>query len=151
MRYFTIGELTESATARKYNIKNVPGVAELDNLNALVYNVLDPLREILGRPIYVSSGYRCKELNAKVGGSKTSQHMSGQAADIYVKGFSNILIAKALVASLIQWDQLIIEQGTLERPQWIHISYKKSGNRNQILFYNGKSYVTVTPEQIKRA
>lgn len=151
MKYFTIGELTSSATARRYNIKNVPGVMELNNLIALVENLLDPLRELLGKPINISSGYRCRALNSKVGGSKTSQHMKGQAADIYLKGLSNIIIAKVLVASGLQWDQCIIEKGTLQNPQWIHLSYKTSGNRNQILFYNGKSYVTVTKEQIKKA
>lgn len=151
MKYFTIGELTESATARRYNIKNVPGIAELNNLISLVENLLDPLRELLGRPVFVSSGYRCRVLNNKVGGSKTSQHMKGQAADIYLKGLSNIVIAKVLVASGLQWDQMIIEKGTIQNPQWIHLSYKTSGNRNQILFYNGKSYTTVTKEQIKKA
>lgn len=150
MKYFTIGELTESATARRYNIKNVPGITELNNLISLVENLLDPLREFLGKPIFVSSGYRCKALNSKVGGSKTSQHMKGQAADIYLKGLSNIVIAKVLVVSDLQWDQCIIEKETLQNPQWIHLSYKTSGNRNQILFYNGKSYVTVTKEQIKK-
>ena len=150
-RYFTIGELTESATARRYNIKNIPGSSELANLKALVENLLDPLRELLGRPVFVSSGYRCRALNNKVGGSKTSQHMKGQAADIYLKGLSNIVIAKVLVASCLQWDQCIIEKGSMQSPQWIHLSYKTSGNRHQILFYNGRSYVTVTKEQIKKA
>ena len=150
MKYFTIGELTSSTTARRYNIKNVPGVVELNNLTSLVEHLLDPLRELLGKPIYVSSGYRCKALNSKVGGSKTSQHMSGQAADIYLKGMSNIVIAKVLVASGLEWDQCIIEKGTLQNPQWIHLSYKTSGNRNQILYYNGRSYVNVTKEQIKK-
>lgn len=149
MKYFTIGELTESATARRYNIKNVPGTIELTNLISLVENLLDPLRSLLGKPIFVSSGYRCKALNSKVGGSKTSQHMKGQAADIYLKGLSNIVIAKVLVVSDLQWDQCIIYD-KLENPTWIHLSYKTSGNRNQILFYNGKSYVTVTKEQIKK-
>ena len=150
MKYFTIGELTSSTTARRYNIKNVPGIVELNNLTSLVEHLLDPLRELLGKPINVSSGYRCKALNAKVGGSKTSQHMKGQAADIYLKGLSNIVIAKVLVASGLEWDQLIIERGSLQNPQWIHLSYKTSGNRNQILYYNGRSYVNVTKEQIKK-
>lgn len=150
MKYFTIGELTSSTTARRYNIKNVPGIVELNNLTSLVEHLLDPLRELLGKPINVSSGYRCKALNSKVGGSKTSQHMKGQAADIYLKGLSNIVIAKVLVASGLEWDQCIIEKGTLQNPQWIHLSYKTSGNRNQILYYNGRSYVNVTKEQIKK-
>lgn len=150
MKYFTIGELTSSTTARRYNIKNIPSVMELNNLTSLVEHLLDPLRELLGKPINVSSGYRCKALNSKVGGSKTSQHMKGQAADIYLKGLSNIVIAKVLVASGLEWDQCIIEKGTLQNPQWIHLSYKTSGNRNQILYYNGQSYVNVTKEQIKK-
>ena len=72
MKYFTIGELTSSTTARRYNIKNIPGSSELTNLKALVENLLDPLRELLGRPVFVSSGYRCRALNNKVGGSKST-------------------------------------------------------------------------------
>ena len=82
MKFFTLRELTKSDTAIRKGIKNVPSKSEEDNLIALVENILDPLREAYGKPIIVTSGYRCEELNRLIGGSKTSQHKSGQAVDI---------------------------------------------------------------------
>ena len=146
-KYFTIGELTESNTAKKYNIPNVPNQEQLTNMLHLIQYVLDPLRVSLGCPVYVSSGYRSPELNKKVGGSKTSQHCKGQAADLYLKGKSNIAIAKALL-DIPNWDQLIIERGSVNNPQWIHISWS-SNPRRQILYYNGKKYLPITEHQIK--
>ena len=82
MKYFSISELTRSDTARKYVIDNTPNEEVKKNLEKLVKNILDPLREHYGYPIHISSGYRCPELNKKVGGTRTSQHLSGRAADI---------------------------------------------------------------------
>ena len=82
MKFFTLRELTKSDTAIRKGIKNVPSKSEENNLIALVENILDPLREAYGKPIIVTSGYRCEELNRLIGGSKTSQHRSGQAVDI---------------------------------------------------------------------
>ena len=82
MKFFTIEELTKSTTAQQKGIKNVPSKEEEQNLIALIENVLDPLREAYGKPIIVTSGYRCPALNRAVGGASTSQHMTGQAADI---------------------------------------------------------------------
>jgi len=83
MKYFTINELCASATASRLGIQNIPTEEIKTNLIALVDNVLDPLRTEYGKPIIVSSGFRCNMLNLAIGGSKTSQHMKGQAADIY--------------------------------------------------------------------
>jgi len=154
MKYFTISELCKSSTADKYGIKNVPSIIETQNLTKLIENILDPLRVKMGCPIIVSSGYRCKALNSKVGGSKTSQHMSGQAADIYcVKkvGGKNVLdtvktrkLFDTIVSMRLPFDQLILEKGTLTAPQWIHVSHKWNGtNRKQRLYYNGKTYVKI--------
>ena len=82
MKYFTIKELCRSTTADRKGIDNRCGSDIEANLTALVDNVLDPLREWYGKPIVVNSGYRCPALNKAVGGATTSQHMSGQAADI---------------------------------------------------------------------
>ena len=82
MKYFTIKELTRSTTARLRGIDNTPSQQVINNLTALVDNVLDPLREAWGMPIHVNSGYRCKALNEAVGGVPASQHMLGEAADI---------------------------------------------------------------------
>lgn len=82
MKYFKIEELTHSQTAKAHSIANVPTAEALKNLEQLVCKVLDPLRERWGVPIYVNSGYRCPALNRKVGGSSTSYHLRGMAADI---------------------------------------------------------------------
>ena len=82
MKYFTIAELCKSTTADRLGINNRCKQEHVVNLTALVNNVLDPLREWYGKPIRVNSGYRCPDLNKAVKGSSTSQHMSGQAADI---------------------------------------------------------------------
>lgn len=143
-RYFTIGELTESATARRYAIKNIPGTIELNNLISLVENLLDPLRSLLGRPVNVSSGYRCKALNSKVGGSKTSAHVKGLAADIHTKG-NNLELA--YLAKDLPFDQCIIYD-KLENPTWIHISYA-SNPRHQYLFCpDRKRYIPLSEERV---
>ena len=76
MKHFTIGELCASTTADARGIKNTPMLQETGNLKALADNVLDPLREWYGKPIYVNSGYRCPQLNRMVGGKPTSQHLN---------------------------------------------------------------------------
>lgn len=86
MSYFTVEELCYSATAKRLGIDNSPNKEVVENLNKLVENVLDPLREKYGKPIMVSSGYRCEKLNKAVGGAAKSQHLTGKAADICVAG-----------------------------------------------------------------
>ena len=86
MKYFSITELTQSATAKRYGIDNTPSDDIKKNLTLFIEKVLDPIREAWGGPIIVSSGYRCPELNAKVGGAKTSGHQYGYCADLQVKG-----------------------------------------------------------------
>lgn len=129
MKYFTLKELTESSTAKQFNISNDPNETITQNLINLVNYILDPLREAWGSPIYVTSGYRSPELNKKVKGAKTSQHILGQAADI--KGGDKITNKKLfqLIQSLkLPYDQLIDEYDY----SWIHISYSPR-NRRQIL------------------
>ena len=86
MKYFSIEELTKSATAKRLGIDNTPSDKIKNNLTLFINTVLDPIREDWGGPIIVSSGYRCPELNAKVGGAKTSGHLYGYCADLQVKG-----------------------------------------------------------------
>ena len=113
------------------------------NIEALVANVLDPLRDEYGKPIYVNSGYRCEKYNAAVGGVPRSQHMLGQAADISVK--SEKLKVKSeleMLASIIvqqgRFDQLIIY------PTFLHVSYKRSGvNRHKVLRKTATGYAVV--------
>ena len=129
MKYFTIKELCKSSTATLKRIDNTPNSEIVNNLEQLVDNILDPLREAYGKPIKVNSGYRCEALNVAVGGSKTSQHRYGLAADITtgsrLENKKLFILAKQLN---LPFDQLIDEKAY----SWIHISFSKNP-RKQIL------------------
>lgn len=131
MKYFTIKELTKSDVAKRNKINNTPTIQEEANLVALVENILDPLREAYGKPIIVTSGYRCERLNKLVKGSKTSQHRFGQAADI--RTVEDTVEENKKLFDLVQklnlpYDQLIDEYNY----DWVHVSYSPR-NRRQIL------------------
>ena len=135
MKYFSISEMLKSDTAVKRGLWNGANLEVEENLRALVEQVLDPLREAYGKPIRVTSGYRCPKLNTLVGGSPNSQHMRGEAADIVAKyPEDNILLGKLLEA-LGKFDQLIYEQCDKQgNPRWIHVSWKRKGmKRRQVL------------------
>lgn len=139
--YFTISELTRSATAKSRGIDNTPPAAVRAKLQTLITQCLDPIRRIYGRPIVVSSGYRCPALNAAVGGSSTSQHMEGEAADLVPASGGSL---KGIFRAAVQWggyDQLIIEQSGSSR--WVHVSYGPR-NRRTILAYRNGSYQNIT-------
>ena len=120
MKYFTIEELTRSTTARLRGIDNSPSQQVIDNLTALVDNVLDPLREAWGKPIAVNSGYRCRALNKAVGGVPASQHMLGQAADITAGSRAKNQSLYRLLRQLnLPVDQAINEHDF----SWLHVSY----------------------------
>lgn len=146
MQYFTIKELSASTEAKKMGIDNTPTAEAVANLTALVEEVLDPLRNRYGRPIHVSSGYRCKRLNKAVGGSATSQHVTGEAADIYVANPKDKAMLFSLIYYLLPFDQLIWEKGTDEAPAWIHVSYREGNNRKECLrTKDGKHYYPYKP------
>ena len=142
---FRVSEFTESATARKHGIDNTPPQEAVDNLKALCQGCLEPLREALGLPVVITSGYRTKALNSMLAhSSERSQHMLGQAADFYVgPGQSGLsrreLLIKAfrliILDESIDYDQLILY------PSFIHVSYvSRERNRRTILLgmRNGK-------------
>ncbi len=131
MKYFTLQELTKSATASRKGIDNTPTEEVKGNLQLLVEKILDPLREAWGAPIIVTSGYRCPKLNKAVGGAKTSQHMYGQAADIRTvsdKPADNRKLFDKIRELKLPYDQLIDEYNY----NWVHVSYGPR-NRRQIL------------------
>ena len=131
MKYFTLEELTNSATAKRRGINNTPDESSRKNLIALVENILDPLREAWGAPIIVTSGYRCGRLNKAVGGAAKSQHQYGQAADIRTvsdKPSENKKLFDKIRELKLPYDQLIDEYGY----NWVHVSYS-SRHRRQIL------------------
>ena len=130
-KYFSIAELTKSSTAIKKKIDNTPTKEVENNLNQLIDNILDPLREAWGQPIIVGSGYRCEALNKAVGGAAHSQHKLGQAADIHTKSDSkedNKKLFELIKQLKLPFDQLINEYNY----NWIHVSYSPR-NRRQIL------------------
>lgn len=131
MKHFTLKELTKSDTAIRKGIKNIPNKQEEQNLIALIDNILDPLREAYGKPIIVTSGFRCEELNRLVGGSKTSHHRTGQAADIRTVTDTpeeNKKLYDLIIKLNLPFDQLINEYNF----DWVHVSYTPK-NRKQIL------------------
>ena len=136
MKYFSIEELSSSATATAKGIVNKPGLAEEANLIRLVANILDPLREAYGKPIRVNSGYRSKALNKAIGGATASQHLSGHAADISAGSRKENQQLFDLIQKLkLPFDQLIFEKGNVkEGPDWVHVSFDQSRNRRQILY-----------------
>lgn len=137
MKYFTFAEFERSAIAQRRKIDNTIPENIKPNIVALVDKVLDPLRTLWGKPLIVNSGYRCPTLNKSVGGAKTSQHMTGQAADIDAgTRADNKALFHLLLNSKLPFDQLIFEAGDIdEGPDWLHISYKSVGhNRRQISY-----------------
>lgn len=125
---FNYSEFTKSDTAKRLHIVNVINDWEVrDNIKALVEDVLQPLRDKWGGPLFINSGYRSKELNEAVGGVETSQHRKGQAADVGVT--DPYALAKLIKRMRLDVDQYIVY------PDFVHISYKKDGeNRNQLLY-----------------
>ena len=135
--YFTIKELVVSDTAKKFGIDNTPTPEIKQHLQELITKLLNPIREVWGGPIIVTSGYRCKALNEKVGGVKTSAHLSGYAADLipgngqrakFIKFVQNYLKTAG-----IPFDQCIDEYG-----RWCHVGLKNSwGTQRKQIFRIG--------------
>jgi uncharacterized protein YcbK (DUF882 family) len=129
-KYFTIEELTKSNTATKLHIDNTPNVSQKKNLEELI-QLLEKIREKWKSPIIVTSGFRSPQLNKVVGGSKTSQHLKGEAADIICKYNKELflLIRKMIMDKEINVGQLINEKNF----SWIHISTPHLLHNNQII------------------
>ena len=128
MKYFTFKEMIQSDTAKSKGIENIPNWDQINALMNLIKYVLDPLRSLYKRAIRVSSGFRSEALNEAVNGSKTSQHMKGEAADITAGSKKANRKLFELIRDNLTFDQLIDESDY----SWIHVSFTKN-NRNQIL------------------
>lgn len=127
--HFTLAELTVSQMAARRGLANVPGPKAVAALTLLCLHVLEPVRLHFGCPVAVSSGYRAPEVNAAVGGSRTSQHCFGQAADFTVPGVHNLDVCQWILRNLT-YDQLIYEFG---RTGWVHVSWVEARLRNEEL------------------
>lgn len=135
-KYFSLKELTRSETAERLGIDNTPPPEIVENLRALVVNILDPLREARG-PITVNSGYRSPALNAAVpGSSNTSQHTKGEAADIE-EDDAPIEDTLRYIRDHLPFDQLILEYPP---NGWVHVSYAPNGRRIVLIKEKGKPY-----------
>jgi zinc D-Ala-D-Ala carboxypeptidase len=131
---FSLHEMTKSETALRKNMPNEPTEADIANLKLLAEKVLQPLRDHYGVGIKVNSGYRSPDVNAAVGGSRTSDHCKGQAADIEIAGVPNATLAQYIKDSL-QYTQLILEFYTPGVPDsgWVHVSYDANNLKRQTL------------------
>ena len=131
---FTLKELTKSDTATRLGLDNTPDEQALENLKILCEKVLQPVREHFGKSVTVNSGYRSPESNAAVGGSKTSDHCKGQAADIEIVGVANADLAQWIMDNL-EYTQLILEFYTSGIPDsgWVHVSYDPNNLKKQEL------------------
>lgn len=144
--HFTLEEMIKSQAGDRAGIDNLPSAAHREALRALCVSVLEPIRERFG-PVVINSGYRGPELNRMVGGAASSQHCSGEAADIEVPGMSNGDLARWIEKHL-EYDQLILEcyKPGIPSSGWVHVSYKAhTPNRKQELtatVVNGKMVYT---------
>jgi hypothetical protein len=132
--HFTLAEFTRSESAKRHGVSNEPTAEHKENLIVLCEKILEPIRLKFG-PINISSGYRSKILNHYIGGSLSSQHCEGKAADIDMDGMgsvSNKEIFEFIQVNL-DFDQMIWEFGTKENPDWVHVSYNGAKNRKQVL------------------
>jgi hypothetical protein len=131
---FTLSEMIKSDTALRYDMDNTPGDKETENLKLLAVNVLQKVRDHYKRGVKVNSGYRSPDVNAKVGGSRTSDHCQGQAADIEIPGVPNAELAE-WIRDNCEFRQLILEFYTPGVPDsgWVHVSYVEGDNKKQVM------------------
>lgn len=133
MKHFNVSEFFRSSTAAKNGIKNEPSSDEkatiVRNINLLVDNILDPIRDIIHTPILITSGYRCPIVNKLVGGVDNSQHMSGCAADFHVQEFTPPMMFQIFlyIFNTLEFDQLIYYRNK----NIIHVSYVDNCNRHE--------------------
>jgi hypothetical protein len=134
--HLNLAEITRSDTAKRNNIDNTPTAEHLENFKLLADRVFEPIRAHFGVPIFISSGYRSKALNEFIKGSANSQHCKGQAIDIDMDGGNGEVTNRMVfdyIKNKLDFDQLIWEFGTDFNPDWVHVSFVKSGNRKQKL------------------
>lgn len=131
---FTLKELTKSYTATRLGLDNTPGEAEIESLRLLCEKVLQPVRDHFGKSVTVNSGFRSPETNQATGGSKSSDHCKGQAADIEIPGVANADLAQWIMDNC-DYTQLILEFYTQGIPDsgWVHASYDPDNLKKQEL------------------
>ena len=131
---FTLKELTRSDTADRLDIDNQPNEEQIESLRLLCENILQPVRDHFGKPVKITSGFRCSALNQAAGGSSNSDHCRGQACDFEIDGVPNPELAEWIESNL-KYTQLILEFYTQGQPNsgWVHCSYSPSNLKGQSL------------------
>jgi len=123
--HLSLAEVTRSEYAKRNGINNMPNAEHTENLIELAQKIFEPIRKHFNKPIYISSGYRCKALNTAIGGAKNSQHMKGEALDIDQGNRKENMEIFDFIKNNLEFDQLINEFGY----DWIHVSYNTSGKQ----------------------
>ena len=131
---FSLSEMTKSDTALRLDMDNTPNAVQAENLKTLCEKVLQPVRDHFGKGVKVNSGFRHPQVNAAVGGSTTSDHCKGMAADIEIPGVANGDLAQWIVDNL-EFRQVILEFYTPGVPDsgWVHVSFNPEDNKKQVL------------------
>ena len=143
--HLTLAELIRSESAKRNGISNMPTEEHIANLKLLAEHIFEPIRVNFRCPILISSGYRSKELNAKIGGAMTSQHSFGQAIDIDMDGTNYGVDNQEIfyfIKDKLPFDQLIWEFGNDKNPDWVHCSYSDRHRREVLIAYkqNGTTH-----------
>ena len=131
---FTLDEFLVSQTAERHGIDMTPPEPVIDNLQRLVDTIMQPLRDDVGSPIFISSGYRPNELNRRIGGSRTSEHVNGNAADFRVAGMTPYETCKRIEALGLPYDQLIHEFG-----RWVHVGVRDTLRSQELTDYRNRN------------
>ena len=141
---FSLAEMIRSDTALRLDLPNTPSQEQITNMQKLAFNVLQKVRDHFAKGVKVNSGFRHPDVNAKVGGSKTSDHCRGMAADIEIPGVANAELAQWIVNNL-NFRQVILEFYTPGVPDsgWVHVSYNPADNKKQALTATKKDGKTV--------
>ena len=131
---FTLEELIRSNAAERMGFDNVPKDEKVvENLRSLCLEVLQPLRDYVGAPVHINSGYRCPELNMAVGGVKNSQHCRGEAADIRIVSPKQGREWAAWIEDNCRFDQMLLERNK-NGAVWLHVSCKRDASKNRQSF-----------------
>lgn len=141
MLNFKMSELIHSQTAIAHNVNNMPDINSLDNLLTLIVECLQPVRNKLGKPMVITSGYRNDKVNRLVGGSSTSEHKKGMAADFVVNGMTVQAVIEFIRKSGLKYTQLIEEHS--KNTSWVHISYNVNNLKKETLLYKNGKYTRI--------
>lgn len=144
-KHLSLAEVIRSETAKRAGISNMPTEEHLENFEVLAKEVFEPIREHFNVPIHISSGYRSKELNKLVKGSKTSDHCYGKAIDIDMQGSTGDVTNNDIfhyIKDNLKFKQLIAEYPVNGKLSWVHVSYDENNIKNQILIASKSGYLT---------